>query len=41
MIELNQRCVWSVYDAINSTHLAGDPLRASILDLTRYALVEK
>ena len=29
---------WSVYDAINSTHLAGDPLRA---DLTRYALVQK
>jgi Fatty acid cis/trans isomerase (CTI) len=32
---------WSVYDAINSTHLASDPLRAGILDLTRYALVEK
>jgi hypothetical protein len=32
---------WSVYDAINSTHLANDPLRAGILDLTRYALVEK
>jgi hypothetical protein len=32
---------WSVYDAINSTHLAGDPLRAGTLDLTRYALVEK
>jgi fatty acid cis/trans isomerase CTI len=32
---------WSVYDAINATHLAGDPSRAGILDLTRYALVEK
>jgi hypothetical protein len=30
---------WSVYDAINSTHLAGDPVRAGTLDLTRYALV--
>jgi hypothetical protein len=32
---------WSVYDAINSTHLAGDPVRAGSLDLTRYALEEK
>jgi hypothetical protein len=32
---------WSVYDAINSTHLASDPVRAGTLDLTRYALVEK
>jgi hypothetical protein len=32
---------WSVYDAINSTHLASDPLRAGTLDLTRYALVDK
>ena len=32
---------WSVYDAINSTHLASDPVRSGILDLTRYALVDK
>jgi hypothetical protein len=32
---------WSVYDAINSTHLASDPVRAGTLDLTRYAHVEK
>jgi hypothetical protein len=32
---------WSVYDAINSTHLTSDPVRAGTLDLTRYALVEK
>ena len=32
---------WSVYDAINSTHRAGDPVRSGTLDLTRYALVEK
>jgi hypothetical protein len=32
---------WSVYDAINSAHLAGDPVRAGALDLTRYALEEK
>jgi hypothetical protein len=32
---------WSVYDAINSTHLAGDPVRSGSLDLTRYALEEK
>jgi hypothetical protein len=32
---------WSVYDAINSAHLAGDPVRSGSLDLTRYALEEK
>ena len=32
---------WSVFDAINAAHLAGDPVRAGILDLTRYALDEK
>jgi hypothetical protein len=32
---------WSVYDAINSAHLAGDPVQAGTLDLTRYALEEK
>ena len=32
---------WSVYDAINATHLARDPLRSGTLDLTRYALDQK
>jgi hypothetical protein len=32
---------WPVYDAISSTHLASDPVRSGILDLTRYALEEK
>jgi hypothetical protein len=32
---------WSVYDAINLTHLASDPVRSGILDLTRYAIEEK
>ena len=32
---------WSVYDAINSTYLASDPVRSGTLDLTRYALEEK
>ncbi len=32
---------WSVYDAINSAHLASDPARSGTLDLTRYALEEK
>jgi hypothetical protein len=32
---------WSVYDAINTAHLAGDPARSGTLDLTRYALEEK
>ena len=32
---------WSVYDAINSTHRASDPVRSGTLDLTRYALAEK
>ena len=32
---------WSVYDAIISIHLASDPMRSGILDLTRYALVDK
>jgi hypothetical protein len=30
-----------VYDAINSAHLAIDPVRSGTLDLTRYALEEK
>jgi hypothetical protein len=29
---------WLVYDAINSAHLADDPVRSGSLDLTRYAL---
>ncbi len=32
---------WSVYDAVNSTHVASDPVRSGILDLTRYTLVER
>jgi len=32
---------WSVYDTINSAHLASDPVRSGTLDLTRYALGEK
>ena len=32
---------WSVYDTINSTHLAKDPVRSGTLDLTLYALDEK
>jgi hypothetical protein len=32
---------WPVYDAINSAHLANDPVQSGTLDLTRYALVEK
>jgi enoyl-CoA hydratase/carnithine racemase len=32
---------WSVYDAINSAHLANDPVRSGTLDLTRYALEQK
>lgn len=32
---------WSVYDAINSTYRANDPVRSGALDLTRYALVKK
>ena len=32
---------WSVYDEINATHLASDPPRSGILDLTRYALDDK
>ena len=29
---------WTVYDAINSAHLANDSVRSGTLDLTRYAL---
>ena len=29
---------WTVYDAINSAHLADDSVRSGTLDLTRYAL---
>jgi hypothetical protein len=32
---------WTVYDAINSAHLAGDSVRSGTLDLTRYALDAK
>lgn len=32
---------WSVYDSVNTTHLASDPVRSGTLDLTRYALDEK
>jgi fatty acid cis/trans isomerase CTI len=32
---------WLAYDAINSTHLASDPVRSGTLDLTRYALDAK
>jgi hypothetical protein len=32
---------WSVYDAINSAHLADDPVRSGTLDLTRYAIETK
>jgi hypothetical protein len=32
---------WSVYDAINAAHIANDPVRSALLDLTRYSLVEK
>jgi hypothetical protein len=32
---------WSIYDAINSTRLANDPVRSGVLDLTRYALEDK
>jgi hypothetical protein len=29
---------WSIFDAVNAAHLADDPVRSGILDLTRYAL---
>jgi hypothetical protein len=29
---------WSVFDTINAAHLADNPVRAGVLDLTRYAL---
>jgi hypothetical protein len=32
---------WSVYDEINLSHVASDPVRSGILDLTSYALEEK
>jgi hypothetical protein len=32
---------WSVYDEINLSHLASDPVRTGTLDLTSYALEEK
>ena len=32
---------WSVYDLINSTYRVSDPVRSGMLDLTRYALVDK
>jgi hypothetical protein len=32
---------WPVYDEINATYLASDPVRSGILDLTRYALEDK
>jgi hypothetical protein len=32
---------WSVFDAMNKTYLADDPIRSGMLDLTRYALEQK
>ena len=32
---------WSIYDEINASHLASDPVGSGTLDLTRYALDEK
>jgi hypothetical protein len=32
---------WSVFDAVNAAHLADDPVRAGVLDLTRYELDSK
>jgi hypothetical protein len=32
---------WSVFDAVNAAHLADDPVRAGVLDLTRYELDDK
>jgi hypothetical protein len=32
---------WSVFDAINSAHLADDPVRSGALDLTRYVLDQR
>jgi hypothetical protein len=32
---------WSVYDAINATHVASDPVRSRILDFTRCGLEDK
>ena len=32
---------WSIFDAVNVAHLADDPIRSGILDLTRYALEDK
>jgi len=32
---------WSVFDAVNAAHLANDPVRAGVLDLTRYELDSK
>ena len=32
---------WSVYDLINSTYRVSDPARSGMLDLTRYALMDK
>jgi len=32
---------WSIFDAINSIHIANNPVQSGALDLTRYALDEK
>ncbi len=32
---------WSIFDAINSIHIASNPVQSGALDLTRYALDEK
>jgi len=32
---------WSIFDAINSIHIANNPVQSGALDLTRYTLDEK
>jgi Fatty acid cis/trans isomerase (CTI) len=32
---------WSVFDNLNKTYLAEDPVRSGTLDLTRYSLEQK
>jgi hypothetical protein len=32
---------WSIFDTINSIHIANNPVQSGALDLTRYALDEK
>jgi hypothetical protein len=40
-IRRSNETFWSIYDAINATHLASDPVRSGTLDLTHYALDQK